>query len=151
LQAWKNWKAGTSSDIVDPILHQGFSKNEKMRCIHVGLLCVQEDIAVRPTMSSVLLMRNSTTFPLPEPSKPPFLMQPKRASSIPLYGQYSEWKWHMSRIIEMKRWYNMSRGNMNFEVVIGQVSLLFYYSILFNKHVPQESLRLWELPLVTVI
>lgn len=87
--AWKNWKAGTTSDIVDPILHQGFNKNEKMRCIHVGLLCVQEDIAVRPNMSSVLLMLNSNTFPLPEPSEPPFLMQPKRALSIPLNEQYS--------------------------------------------------------------
>ena len=90
LQAWKNWKAGTSLDIVDPILEQGFNKNEKMRCIHVGLLCIQEDIAVRPTMSSVLLMLNSTSFPLPEPSEPPFLMQPKRALSIPLNEQYSE-------------------------------------------------------------
>jgi hypothetical protein len=56
LQAWKNWKAGTTSDIVDPLLDQGFNKNEKMRSIHVGLLCVQEDIDMRPTMSSILLM-----------------------------------------------------------------------------------------------
>ncbi|CAJ2630348.1 unnamed protein product [Trifolium pratense] len=87
---WKNWKAGTSLDIVDPILHQGFNKNEKLRCIHVGLLCVQEDIVVRPNMSSVLLMLNSTTFPLSEPSEPPFLMQPKRALSINLNEQYSD-------------------------------------------------------------
>jgi hypothetical protein len=38
----------------------------------VGLLCVQEDIAMRPTMSSVLTMLNSTSFPLPEPLEPPF-------------------------------------------------------------------------------
>ncbi|GAU14939.1 hypothetical protein TSUD_47330 [Trifolium subterraneum] len=82
--AWKNWKAGTSSDIVDPTLDQDFNKNEKLRCIHVALLCVQEDIVVRPSMSSVLLMFNSTSFPLPEPSEPPFLMQPKRTSSIAL-------------------------------------------------------------------
>ncbi|GAU14938.1 hypothetical protein TSUD_47310 [Trifolium subterraneum] len=89
--AWKNWKAGTSLDIVDPILHQGFNKNEKLRSIHVGLLCVQEDIDMRPTMSLVLLMLNSTSYPLPEPSEPPFLMQPKRALSIHLNGeQYSD-------------------------------------------------------------
>jgi hypothetical protein len=90
LQAWKNWKAGTSLDIVDPILHQGFNKNEKLRCIQVGLLCVQEDIVVRPTMSLVLLMLNSTSYPLPEPLEPPFLMQPKRALSIHLNEQYSD-------------------------------------------------------------
>jgi hypothetical protein len=89
LQAWRNWKAGTTSDIVDPLLDQGFKKNEKLRSIHVGLLCVQEDIDVRPTMSSVLQMLSSSTYPLPEPSEPPFLMQPKRALSIALSGQYS--------------------------------------------------------------
>ncbi|XP_058754079.1 cysteine-rich receptor-like protein kinase 10 isoform X2 [Vicia villosa] len=87
--AWENWKTGTSLDIVDPMLDQSFNKNEKMRCIHVGLLCVQEDVDVRPTMSSVLLMLSSTSFPLPEPSEPPFLMQPKRALSISLSDQYS--------------------------------------------------------------
>ncbi|KAK2405001.1 putative receptor protein kinase [Trifolium repens] len=87
--AWRNWKAGTTSDIVDPILDQGFNKNEKLRSIHVGLLCVQEDINVRPTMSSVLQMLSSSTYPLPVPSEPPFLMQPKRALSIALSGQYS--------------------------------------------------------------
>jgi hypothetical protein len=89
LQVWKNWKAGTCPDIFDPILDQGLNKNEKKRCIHIGLLCVQEDIDVRPTMSSVLLMLNSTSFPLPEPSEPPFLMQPKRALSISLSESYS--------------------------------------------------------------
>ncbi|GAU14940.1 hypothetical protein TSUD_47340 [Trifolium subterraneum] len=87
--AWRNWKAGTTSDIIDSILDHGFNKNEKMRSIHVGLLCVQEDIDMRPTMSSVLQMLSSTTYPLPEPSEPPFLMQPKRALSIALSGQYT--------------------------------------------------------------
>ncbi|CAL5209771.1 unnamed protein product [Lathyrus oleraceus] len=87
--AWENWKTGTSLDIVDPMLEQGFNKNEKMRCIHVGLLCVQEEVDVRPSMSSVLLMLSSTSFPLPEPSEPPFLMQPKKALSISLSDQYS--------------------------------------------------------------
>ncbi|CAI8604769.1 unnamed protein product [Vicia faba] len=82
--AWENWKTGTSLDIVDPMLEQDLNKDEKKRCIHVGLLCVQEDIDVRPTMSSVLLMLSSTSYPLPEPSEPPFLMQPKRALSISL-------------------------------------------------------------------
>jgi hypothetical protein len=89
LQAWKNWKAGTTSDIVDALLDQGFNKNEKMRSIHVGLLCVQEDIDMRPTMSSVLLMLNSSSFPLPEPLEPPFLMQPKRALSLVSSDQFT--------------------------------------------------------------
>jgi hypothetical protein len=54
LQAWRNWKTGTTSDIVDPLLDQGFNKNEKIRSIHVGLLSVQEDIDMRPAMSQVI-------------------------------------------------------------------------------------------------
>ena len=30
-----------------------------MRCIHIGLLCVQENVADRPNMASVVLMINS--------------------------------------------------------------------------------------------
>jgi hypothetical protein len=89
LQAWRNWKTGTTSDIVDPLLDQGFNKNEKIRSIHVGLLCVQEDIAMRPAMSLVLLMLNSSSFPLPEPLEPPFLMQSKRTLSIVSSDQFT--------------------------------------------------------------
>ncbi|KAJ1376490.1 Serine/threonine-protein kinase, active site [Sesbania bispinosa] len=90
--AWKNWSAGTTLNIVDPILKDG-SENEIMRCIHIGLLCVQEDLADRPTMSSVLLMLNSSSYPLTQPSEPPFLMQRKRLLYVPSTSsseQYSE-------------------------------------------------------------
>ncbi|GAU14933.1 hypothetical protein TSUD_47260 [Trifolium subterraneum] len=87
--AWRNWKAGTISDIIDPLLDHGCNKNEKLRSIHVGLLCVQEDIDMRPAMSLVLLMLSSIYFPLPEPLAPPLLMQPKRTLSKVLSDQYS--------------------------------------------------------------
>lgn len=87
MQAWGNWRAGTTLNIVDPTLNQSFN-DEIMRCIHVGLLCVQEDIADRPTMTSVLLMLNSTSFPLSQPSEPPFLMQ-GRSLSASSSQQYS--------------------------------------------------------------
>lgn len=43
-----------------------------LRCIHIGLLCVQEDAAKRPTMASVVLMLGSSTMALPVPSAPAF-------------------------------------------------------------------------------
>ncbi|KAL8130202.1 hypothetical protein V2J09_019357 [Rumex salicifolius] len=43
------------------------------RCIHLGLLCVQESIARRPTMSSVVHMLSGHSFNLPMPTKPPFV------------------------------------------------------------------------------
>lgn len=45
-----------------------------LRCIHIGLLCVQENAADRPTMASVVLMLSSFSLTLPVPSEPAFFM-----------------------------------------------------------------------------
>lgn len=46
---------------------------EVLRCMKVGLLCVQERPEDRPTMSSVVLMLNSDHAFLPEPKQPGFV------------------------------------------------------------------------------
>jgi hypothetical protein len=46
--------------------------NEVVRCINIGLLCVQEDAADRPTMSTVVVMLASDTMTLPKPKQPAF-------------------------------------------------------------------------------
>ncbi|OMO64955.1 hypothetical protein COLO4_31700 [Corchorus olitorius] len=71
--AWKNWREGTALNLIDPTLSDG-SRNELLRCIHVALLCVQENVADRPTMASVVLMLNSYSTSLPMPSQPAFFM-----------------------------------------------------------------------------
>ncbi|KAG5234795.1 cysteine-rich receptor protein [Salix suchowensis] len=71
--AWKNWREGTAQNIIDPILSNG-SATEMMRCIHIGLLCVQENVADRPTMASVVLMLSSSSLTLQIPSQPAFFM-----------------------------------------------------------------------------
>lgn len=59
--------------MVDPSLQSGSgSMNEMLRCIHIGLLCVQEDAADRPTMASVVLMLSSFSISLDLPSEPAF-------------------------------------------------------------------------------
>ena len=65
---------------MDPTLKVG-SSNEIMRCIHIGLLCVQENVASRPTMASVVLMLTSSSFSLSVPSKPAFFMHSTEAFS----------------------------------------------------------------------
>ncbi|KAK7280225.1 hypothetical protein RJT34_25287 [Clitoria ternatea] len=69
--AWRNWKEGTPTNVIDTILNKG-SQSEIMRCIHIGLLCVQENVAGRPTMASVVLALNSHSLTLPVPSEPAF-------------------------------------------------------------------------------
>ncbi|CAK9327357.1 unnamed protein product [Citrullus colocynthis] len=71
--AWRNWQSGNALDIIDPCLKSG-SRIETARCIHVGLLCVQENPLERPTMTTVLLMLNSGSVTLPRPSQPAFFI-----------------------------------------------------------------------------
>ncbi|THF94730.1 hypothetical protein TEA_009327 [Camellia sinensis var. sinensis] len=39
---WDLWKKGISLELTDPVLSSQCPENELLRCIHVGLLCVQE-------------------------------------------------------------------------------------------------------------
>ncbi|KAI6703970.1 hypothetical protein NL676_013106, partial [Syzygium grande] len=55
---------GTHSNLIDPNLADG-SRTKMVRCIHVGLLCVQEIEAERPTMGAVVLMLNSYSTTMP--------------------------------------------------------------------------------------
>ncbi|XP_044470528.1 cysteine-rich receptor-like protein kinase 18 [Mangifera indica] len=72
--AWRNWNEGTALNLIDPTLRVGFN-SEVMRCIHIGLLCVQENVSNRPTMAAVVLMLTSCSLSLPIPLKPAFFMQ----------------------------------------------------------------------------
>ncbi|KAK3431819.1 hypothetical protein EUGRSUZ_E03580 [Eucalyptus grandis] len=58
LDVWKNWREGSISNIIDPSITSG-SSTEIARCIHIGLLCVQE-------------MCHSVTLQVP--SRPAFYM-----------------------------------------------------------------------------
>ncbi|KAL6546710.1 hypothetical protein OROMI_022431 [Orobanche minor] len=73
--AWKNWREKTSVNMVDPCLRSGSgTASEMLRCVHIALLCVQENAADRPTMASVILMLNSFSLSLAIPSEPAFYM-----------------------------------------------------------------------------
>ncbi|KAK6264903.1 hypothetical protein SCA6_020337 [Theobroma cacao] len=71
-KAWRLWKEGKDLEIVDPCLLESCSTPEINRCIHVGLLCVQEDPADRPTISDIVVVLGSDThtIALPEPRRP---------------------------------------------------------------------------------
>ncbi|CAK7350939.1 unnamed protein product [Dovyalis caffra] len=72
---WKNWRDGTPLEVLDPTLTDTYSRNEVIRCIHIGLLCVQEDPAIRPTMATVVLLLNSFSVTLPLPQEPAFFFR----------------------------------------------------------------------------
>ncbi|KAM3300528.1 hypothetical protein ACQJBY_041508 [Aegilops geniculata] len=72
---WERWMATTVLGMMDPCMNTSFSESSVLRCIHIGLLCVQENPADRPLMSSVVMMLGSDTVPLSAPSKPAFYVQ----------------------------------------------------------------------------
>ncbi|XP_015941426.1 cysteine-rich receptor-like protein kinase 25 [Arachis duranensis] len=69
--AWKHWRDGTPLELLDTSLRESYSRAEVIKCIHVGLCCVQEDPAQRPTMQAIVLMLNSHTVTLASPAQPP--------------------------------------------------------------------------------
>ncbi|KAJ3704929.1 hypothetical protein LUZ61_008634 [Rhynchospora tenuis] len=70
---WHHWEKGDLSGAIDKSVSSHCPSQELIRCIHVGLLCVQDDPSERPNMASVLHMLRSESMTLPAPSAPPFL------------------------------------------------------------------------------
>ncbi|KAK8570778.1 hypothetical protein V6N13_103182 [Hibiscus sabdariffa] len=71
--AWTLWCKGEGMEVIDQMLVPSCVASEVLQCIHIGLLCVQEDPADRPTMSSVIFMLASDgTISLPPPTEPAF-------------------------------------------------------------------------------
>lgn len=78
---WGLWKAGKLDECVDPRLAcaTGVTESqvaEMKRCIHVALLCIEEDPALRPDMSDVLRMLrdNSPITDRRSPRRPAYTM-----------------------------------------------------------------------------
>ncbi|KAL9297002.1 hypothetical protein ACSQ67_022898 [Phaseolus vulgaris] len=86
---WRNWREGTVTNIMDPTLNNS-SQDEMIRCIGIGLLCVEEDLNNRPTMANVAFMLNSCSITLPVPKKPAFLID-SASGSLPNMSSEDSW------------------------------------------------------------
>ncbi|XP_022994339.1 G-type lectin S-receptor-like serine/threonine-protein kinase At4g27290 isoform X1 [Cucurbita maxima] len=69
--AWKLWDEGNALELMDTALENKFQPSEALRCIQIGLLCVQLSPDDRPTMWSVLSMLESENM-LSYPKQPGF-------------------------------------------------------------------------------
>uniref|UniRef100_A0A6N2KF51 non-specific serine/threonine protein kinase n=1 Tax=Salix viminalis TaxID=40686 RepID=A0A6N2KF51_SALVM len=70
--AWKLWNQGNISALVDPGISYPSFQEEIFRCVHVGLLCVQEFAKDRPAIFTVISMLKSEIVDLPTPKQPAF-------------------------------------------------------------------------------
>ncbi|KAJ1375126.1 putative serine/threonine-protein kinase, partial [Sesbania bispinosa] len=71
--AWKLWNEKDIKSLIDQEICNPDYMKDILRCIHIGLLCVQEVAKERPTVATVVSMLNSEIVNLPLPSYPAFI------------------------------------------------------------------------------
>ncbi|KAL2475509.1 S-locus lectin protein kinase family protein [Abeliophyllum distichum] len=81
-KVWDMWREERAFDIVDSSLDNSYEVNKILRCIHVGLLCVQECAPDRPIMSEVAFTLCNETR-LPYPKQPAFIFNKASTTASP--------------------------------------------------------------------
>ncbi|KAL6197534.1 hypothetical protein ACLB2K_033142 [Fragaria x ananassa] len=84
--AWHLWNQGRGLELVDEVLADLYSSSEVMRCLQIGLLCVQDNAVDRPSMLEVVLMLSSNTDS-PQPKQPTFTFHNPVSPSQPHYAK----------------------------------------------------------------
>ena len=74
-QAWNHWNEGKAKDLVDKCIVENCLLDEASLCIHMGLLCVQENPDDRPLTSSVVFNLENGYTTLPAPNHPAYFAQ----------------------------------------------------------------------------
>ncbi|XP_030933824.1 G-type lectin S-receptor-like serine/threonine-protein kinase At4g27290 isoform X2 [Quercus lobata] len=73
--AWLLWKEGRALELSYTCLEDSHSRSQILRCIQVGLLCVQNFPEDRPIMSCVNSMLTNEEAILPQPKQPGFFIE----------------------------------------------------------------------------
>ncbi|GMN61961.1 hypothetical protein TIFTF001_031042 [Ficus carica] len=82
--AWTLMQEGRAIELLDSHLRDSHHDlQEVLRCIHVGLLCVQQRTSDRPSMSSVVVMLSSDSHVLPYPNRPGYFMETESPQLFP--------------------------------------------------------------------
>ncbi|XP_057866700.2 cysteine-rich receptor-like protein kinase 10 [Cryptomeria japonica] len=96
--AWTLFQGGNALNMVDSEA-SGANQEKVLRCIHVGLLCVQANAALRPVMSDVITMISSSSVTLPNPANPAFVSTGESHSPKPEAKSMSSWGIHEHKIV----------------------------------------------------
>ncbi|KAL6134443.1 hypothetical protein ACLB2K_066674 [Fragaria x ananassa] len=87
--AWQLWNEDRGFELADPGLDESCPITEVLRCIHVGLLCVQDHAEDRPTMPDVVSMLSNQNILLPPPKQPAFFINTAEKEFIETSGKES--------------------------------------------------------------
>ncbi|CAN6205637.1 unnamed protein product [Urochloa humidicola] len=85
---WDHWMKGTVLQMLHPSLDE-FAQSQALRCIHIGLLCIQPEPDDRPDISSVLFMLTRDSMELQPPAQPAFFFGRESPSASRSDGQRS--------------------------------------------------------------
>ena len=66
---------------MDETLQDTCIADQFVKCLNIGLLCVQDDPSDRPTMSIVIKMLDGETLNLPTPKQPAFFVRRDQSNS----------------------------------------------------------------------
>ncbi|KAL1222883.1 G-type lectin S-receptor-like serine/threonine-protein kinase [Cardamine amara subsp. amara] len=81
--AWESWSETGGLDLLDQDIADSDSVEAVMRCVQIGLLCVQHQAMDRPNIKQVVSMLTST-MDLPEPKQPMFVFDMRDKDSLSL-------------------------------------------------------------------
>ncbi|CAJ2666847.1 unnamed protein product [Trifolium pratense] len=70
---WRQWRDKVPLSILDSNIKGTYSEFEVIKCIQIGLLCVQQFPDARPTMVTIVSYLNNDFIELPTPQEPAFL------------------------------------------------------------------------------
>ncbi|XP_062103108.1 G-type lectin S-receptor-like serine/threonine-protein kinase At4g03230 [Humulus lupulus] len=77
--AWTLWSENKVLELMDQTLQESCKEDQFIKCVNIGLLCVQEDPSDRPNMSNIVTMLDSDPATLPSFKEPTFVL--RRGSS----------------------------------------------------------------------
>ncbi|KAL9441362.1 hypothetical protein AB3S75_019948 [Citrus x aurantiifolia] len=80
--AWLLWKESRALELLDPCLEDSCVESQVLRCVHVGLLCVQRSATDRPAASFAVLMLANIGATLPQPKQPGFFVERSSADMV---------------------------------------------------------------------
>uniref|UniRef100_A0A0D9WZY0 Uncharacterized protein n=1 Tax=Leersia perrieri TaxID=77586 RepID=A0A0D9WZY0_9ORYZ len=74
---WRHWTEGNIVEMIDYSLRRNYPEAEVLKCVNIGLLCVQQNPVERPTMADVVVLLNTDatcSLPAPAAHRPTFFL-----------------------------------------------------------------------------
>ncbi|XLT33184.1 hypothetical protein HN873_064476, partial [Arachis hypogaea] len=83
---WEKWTENKALSILDQKIKGNYLEIEVIKCIQVGLLCVQENPDVRPPMITIISYLDNHLIEMPSPQEPAFMLHRRIIDQVQVVG-----------------------------------------------------------------